>query len=165
MEDEVKVRTEELVVRRIFDAPIDLVWKAWTDSKLVTKWWGPKYYVSPSCAIDLRVGGRFLFCMRAPEDQGGQDSYTVGVYKRIQPKTLLEFTQSLADKDGNPIDPAMAGLPPDFPREMLTTVTLEAKGGMTKLTLTTLGWTPGQMYVFALAGWHQSLDKFEDSLG
>ena len=165
MADAVMVRTEELVIRRIFDAPIDLVWKSWTDPALVARWWGPKYYVSPSCTIDLRVGGRFLFCMRAPADQGGQDSYTAGVYRRIQPESLLEFTQSLADKDGNEIDPAAIGMPADFPKEMLTTVTFEAKEDMTKVTLTTLGWTPGQMYVFALAGWHQSMDKLEDSLG
>jgi uncharacterized protein YndB with AHSA1/START domain len=160
-----KARLEDLVVRRIFDAPIDLVWRAWTESELVVKWWGPKYYVSPSCSIDRRVGGKFLFCMRAPAEQGGQDSYTAGVYKRIQPKRLLEFTQVLADKEGKTIDPAAAGLPPDFPGEMLTTVTFEARGEMTKVVLTTLGWTPGQMFVFALAGWHQSMDKFEDSLG
>lgn len=164
MADAVIVRTEELVIRRIFDAPLDLVWKSWTDPALVARWWGPKYYVSPSCKIDLRVGGKYNFCMRAPAEQGGQDSYTVGVYKRVQPKTLLEFTQSLGDQDGNAIDPAAMGMPPDFPKEMLTTVTFEAKGDMTKITVNVIGMTPGQMFVFALAGWHQSMDKLEDSL-
>jgi uncharacterized protein YndB with AHSA1/START domain len=165
MEDAVKVRTEDLVVRRIFEAPLGLVWQSWTDPKLVAKWWGPKYYSSPSCEIDLRVGGRYNFCMRAPQDQGGQDSYTAGVYKRILPKKLLEFTQHLADKDGNPIDPASLGMPPEFPKEMLTTVTFEAKGDFTKISVAVVGWTPSQMFVFALAGWHQSMDKLEDGLG
>ncbi len=164
METETTVMTNAIVVRRIFDAPLDLVWKAWTEPRLVERWWGPKDYSSPGCSIDLRVGGRCLLSMRAPAYQGGQVSYTVGIYKRIEPKRLLEFTQSLADKDGNLIDPASIGMPPDFPKEMLETVTFEEKKGMTKVTVTVLGMSPGQMWVFALAGWHQSLDKLEDSL-
>ena len=107
---------EDLVVTRIIDAPIELVWKTWTDPEHVMKWWGPKYYTSPSCKIDLREGGRYVFCMRAPQNQGGQDSYTAGIFKKIVPMELLEFTQGMADQDGNPIDPAQAGMPPDFPK-------------------------------------------------
>jgi uncharacterized protein YndB with AHSA1/START domain len=155
---------EDLVITRIIDAPLELVWKAWTEPEHVMRWWGPKYYTSPSCKIDLRVGGRYLFCMRAPEDQGGQDSYTAGVYKRIVPMELLEFTQSLADKDGNKIDPARVGMPPDFPKEIRTVVAFKAKGAMTELTITEYGWTAGQMYVYSLAGMHQSIDKLAEAL-
>ena len=70
---------EDLVVTRIIDAPIELVWKAWTDPEHVMKWWGPKYYTCPFCQIDLREGGKYIFGMRAPQEQGGQDSYTAGV--------------------------------------------------------------------------------------
>jgi len=157
------VKTEDLVVTRIIDAPVEMVWKAWTEPKEVIRWWGPKHYTSPSCRIDLRVGGKYVFCMRAPRDQGGQDSYTAGVYKRIVPMELLEFTQSLADKDGNPIDPAQLGMPPDFPKELRTVVVFKAKGGMTELTITEYGWTVSQMYVYSYAGLHQSLDKLAES--
>jgi len=95
----------DLVVTRIIDAPIELVWKAWTDPQYVMRWWGPEFYTSPTCKIDLREGGSYLFCMRAPQDQGGQDTYTAGVYKKIVPMERLEFTQSLADKDGKKISP------------------------------------------------------------
>jgi len=91
---------EDLVVTRIIDAPIELVWKSWTDPEHVMKWWGPKYYTSPSCKIDLREGGKYVFCMRAPQEQGGQDSYTAGIFKKILPMELLEFTQGMADQDG-----------------------------------------------------------------
>jgi uncharacterized protein YndB with AHSA1/START domain len=157
------VKKEDLVVTRIIDAPVEMVWKAWTEPKEVIRWWGPKHYTSPSCRIDLRVGGKYVFCMRAPRDQGGQDSYTAGVYKRIVPMELLEFTQSLADKDGNPIDPAQLGMPPDFPKELRTVVVFKAKGGMTELTITEYDWTVSQMYVYSYAGLHQSLDKLAES--
>jgi len=158
------VQKEDLVITRIIDAPLELVWKAWTDPKHVIRWWGPKYYTSPTCKIDLREGGKFIFCMRAPKDQGGQDSYTAGVYEKIVPMERLEYTQSLSDKDGNKIDPAKAGMPPDFPKEMHMVIVFKAKGNMTELTITVYGFATGQMYVYALAGWHQSLDKLAESL-
>ena len=150
---------EDLVVTRIIDAPIELVWKAWTDPEHVKRWWGPKYYTSPTCKIDLREGGKYVFSMRAPKDQGGQDSYTAGVYQKIVPMERLEFTQSLSDKDGNRIDPAQVGMPPDFPKEIRTVVLFKAKGDMTELTITEYDWPVGQMYVYSLAGMHQSIDK------
>jgi uncharacterized protein YndB with AHSA1/START domain len=155
----VNIKKEDLVVTRIIDAPLELVWKAWTHPEYVKRWWGPKDYTSPACKIDLREGGKYLFTMRAPEEQGGQDSYTAGVYQKIVPMQLLEFTQSLADKDGNKIDPTVIGMPPDFPREIRTVIVFKAKGDMTELTITEYGWTMSQMYVYSYAGMQQSMDK------
>jgi uncharacterized protein YndB with AHSA1/START domain len=156
----------DIVVKRILDAPAELVWKAWTDPARVMRWWGPANYTSPSCRIDLREGGQYVLCMRAPLEQGGQDSYTSGVYSRIVPMRRLEFTQGISDQDGNPIDPAAAGLPPDFPRLIHMQVILKPiKGGeMTELTVTEHGWTGGQMYVYSIAGLHQTIDKLAESL-
>ena len=103
-------KKQDLVVTRIIDAPVELVWKAWTDPEFVMRWWGPKDYTSPSCKIDLHEGGKYLFCMRAPKDQGGQDMYNAGVYKKIVTMERLEFTQGMADKDGHSIDPAQVGM-------------------------------------------------------
>ena len=156
---------EDLVVTRIIDAPIELVWKSWTDPEHVMKWWGPKYYTSPSCKIDLREGGRYVFCMRAPQNQGGQDSYTAGIFNKIVPMELLEFTQGMADQDGNPIDPAQAGMPPDFPKSIRTVVTFKRfRGDMTELTVTEYAWPASQMMVYSIAGLHQSIDKLIESL-
>ena len=158
------VKKEDLVVTRIIDAPLEMVWKAWTDPEQVKRWWGPKNYISPTCKIDLREGGKYIFCMRAPEDQGGQDSYTSGVYKKIVPMERLEFTQSLSDQDGNRIDPAQLGMPPDFPKEIRTVIVFKAKGNMTELTITEYDWPVSQMYVYSLAGLHQSIDKLAEIL-
>lgn len=157
---------EDLIVTRIINAPVELVWKAWTDPEIVMRWWGPKYYTSPSCKIDLRAGGKYLFCMRAPKEQGGQDSYTAGVYKKIVEGELLEFTQSLADREGNKIDPVQMGMPPDFPKEVRTVVVFKKIKGcnMTELTITEYDWIPGTMYVYSLAGMQQSIDKLAESL-
>ena len=47
---------ERMVVTRVFDAPRELVWKAWTDPKYVMQWWGPKGFTAPVCQMDFRVG-------------------------------------------------------------------------------------------------------------
>jgi uncharacterized protein YndB with AHSA1/START domain len=163
-ETTVSVQKEDLVIKRILSAPVELVWKAWTDPEHVKRWWGPKYYTSPSAKIDLRVGGKFVFCMRAPQEQGGQDMYTAGVYQSIVPLKRLEFTQGLSDKDGNRIDPALVGMPPDFPKEIRTVILFKARGDMTELTITEYDWPVSQMMVYSYAGMHQSLDKLGDSL-
>jgi uncharacterized protein YndB with AHSA1/START domain len=156
---------QDLIVTRIIDAPVELVWKAWTEPERVMRWWGPQYYTSPSCKIDLREGGKYIFCMRAPEAMGGQDSYTAGVYTKIVPMERLEFTQSLADQDGNRIDPAQLGMPADFPEEIHTVVTFKRiREDMTELTVTEYDWPVSQMYVYSLAGMHQSIDKLIESL-
>ncbi len=156
---------EDLVVTRIIDAPVELVWKAWTEPERVMRWWGPKYYTSPSCKIDLREGGKFLFCMRAPKEQGGQDMYNTGVYLKIVPMERLEFTMSLSDKDGNKIDPAQVGMPPDFPKELRTVIVFKPiRSDMTELTITEYDWPVGTMFVYSLAGMQQSIDKLAESL-
>ncbi len=64
---------QDLVITRVLDIPVEWVWKGWTDPKLVPLWWGPAHYTSPRCEIDFREGGKYLFCMRAPKEQGGMD--------------------------------------------------------------------------------------------
>ena len=58
---------DELVIERVFAAPRELVWQAWTDPQHFVQWWGPNDFDTPYCTIDLRVGGHMLFCMRSAE--------------------------------------------------------------------------------------------------
>jgi uncharacterized protein YndB with AHSA1/START domain len=154
--------TRDLVVTRVFDAPLELVWKAWTDPEYVMKWWGPDYFTSPSAKIDLRVGGASLVCMRAPKDFGGMDMYSTWVYQKIMPMERIEFVQNLADKDGNRIDPAAIGMPPEFPRDIRTVVTFKDLGkGRTEMTVTEYDMPASdtEMGKNAELGLNQSLDK------
>lgn len=154
--------TRDLVVTRVFDAPVELVWKAWTDPENVMKWWGPDYFTSPSAKIDLRVGGTSLVCMRAPKDFGGQDMYSTWVYREITPMQRIEFIQNLSDEKGNPLDPAKLGLPPEFPRDTRTVVTFKDMGkGRTEMTVTEYNMPAPEteMGKNAELGLNQSLDK------
>jgi hypothetical protein len=97
--------------------------------------------------------------MRAPDDQGGQEHYTAGTYKKIIPMEYLEFTQGLSDQDGNPIDPTQVGMPADFPSQIRTTIVFRAKGDMTELVITEYDWPVSQMSVYSYAGLQQTIDK------
>ena len=147
----------DVVVNRVLNAPIGVVWRLWTDPDLVVKWWGPQDYTSPSARIDLREGGSYVFSMRAPHFQGGGVSYTGGIYTKIVPHERLEFTQSLTDEHGRPLPDDQ--LPADFPQNVRTIVEFADLSGLTELTVTEHGWSRSAMAVFAYAGMHQSLDK------
>ncbi len=57
----------EFLIRRNFNAPRELVFKAWTETERLTRWWGPKGFTMLSCKLDLRPGGVFLYGMRSPD--------------------------------------------------------------------------------------------------
>ena len=151
---------QELVIERVFDAPLELVWKAWTEPEHMMRWWGPKGYTAPACEIDFRVGGKYFNCMRSPE---GQDYWSTGVYREIVPLERIVATDSFADEHGNVVPATHYGMTAEMPLEMLVTVTFEDLGGKTKLTLRHAG-LPAEMRTDAGQGWSESLDKLAQSL-
>ena len=86
--------TERMVVTRVFDAPRELVWKAWTDPKYVMQWWGPKGFTAPFCEMDFRVGGKFLCCMRTPD---GQEFWNGGEYHEIVLHEKIVYSMYFSD--------------------------------------------------------------------
>jgi len=155
-------KTRDLIVTRVFDAPIELVWKAWTEPEYVMKWWGPDYFTSPSAVIDFREGGTALVCMRAPKEFGGQDMYSTWAYKKIVPMERIEFIQNLSDGDGNLVSPLTLGLPPEFPPDVRTVVTFKDLGnGRTEMTVTEYGLPTADTELGRNAelGLNQSIDK------
>jgi uncharacterized protein YndB with AHSA1/START domain len=151
----------ELVITRVFDAPRELVWKAWSEPEHFNRWWGPKDYTCPFCEMDLRVGGKYLNCMRSPE---GQEYWSTGVYREIVPLERIVFTDCFADERGNVVPATHYGMSSDFPLEMLVSVTLEDQGGRTKITLKHSGLPAGPEGQGAQQGWNESFDKLAESL-
>jgi len=90
-------KEDEIVITRTLDAPIDLVWRAWTDPERLKSRWGPRMFTSPSIKIDLRVGGSYLSCMRGPD---GRDYWSTGVYREIIPLERLYATDCFSDENG-----------------------------------------------------------------
>lgn len=160
MEEAEQIRSE-LLVGRVFDAPRELVWKAWTEPDYVRRWWGPKGFTAPVMEIDLRVGGRYLYGMRSPE---GQDFWSTGEYREIVPAERIVATDSFADADGNAVPASAYGMTGDWPTELLSTVTFEDADGGTKVTIREPGVPVDEDRDMAVVGWNESLDKLAEVL-
>lgn len=154
-----------LVIERVFDAPRELVWKAWTEPARVMRWWGPRGFTVPAVPqIDFRVGGKYLFAMQSPEFNDGRPIWSTGVYREIVPQERIICTDSFADEEGNVVPATHYGMTGDFPLEMLVTVTFEEQNGKTKMTLTHDGLPAGEHQDGANAGWNESFDKLAEEL-
>jgi len=155
---------EALVITRVFDAPRELVWKAWTEPEHMMRWWGPRAFTCPHCEIDFRVGGKILASMQSPEFNEGRPIWSTGVYREIVPLERIVMTDSFADEKGNVVPATHYGMGEDIPLEMLVTVTLEDLGGKTRMTMRHEGLPAGEMKDGANQGWNESFDKLADYL-
>jgi uncharacterized protein YndB with AHSA1/START domain len=149
--------TERMVVTRVFDAPRELVWKAWTDPKYVMQWWGPKGFTASVCKMDFRVGGKFLICTRTPD---GQDFWHGGEYHEIVPHEKIISSMYFSDSEGNKVEPAQLGIEHEAIEGAHDVILFEDLGnGQTKLTF--IGNEPMESAKDSgqLEGMNQVLDK------
>jgi uncharacterized protein YndB with AHSA1/START domain len=125
--------SKEFVIERTVNAPRLRVWKAWTDPEQLKAWWGPKGFTPRYTDLDLRPGGAFHYCLRSLD---GQEMWGKLSYREIVPPERLVFIVAFSDENGGLTrHPAN----PDWPREMLSTVTFTEQGGKTKITVR---WSP-----------------------
>jgi uncharacterized protein YndB with AHSA1/START domain len=150
---------KELTITRTFDAPRELVFKAWTDPEMLAKWWGPRGVTNPVSEIDLRVGGTIYIVMLAGEEMGplaGQRWPMKGIFQEIDEPGKIVFTNQAIDESGNVLI------------DGVTTVTLEEQDGKTQLTLHATAKAMAPQAVEMIAGmnegWTQSIDKLTELL-
>jgi len=149
--------TQRMTITRVFDAPSEVVWKAWTDPKYVAQWWGPKGFTAPVCKMDFRVGGKSLYCMRSPD---GQEFWSAVEYVEIVPYEKIVSLMYFADAQGNKVDPAQMGIEHEAIEGAYDVTLFEDLGdGKTKLTF--IGNEPMESAKNSgqLEGWNQILDK------
>ena len=81
-------KPKPLVISRVFPAPRELVFKAWSTAGHIRRWFSPETYTTPDAEIDFRPGGVFAVCMRSPE---GQDFWSRGTFIEISAPNRLAF--------------------------------------------------------------------------
>ncbi len=131
---------------RVFDAPRDLVWRAWTEPEMLARWYGPNVETIIH-QFDLEPGGSWLNEMK----WDGNSNYSKMVFQEIKPPELLIWHHySATDADWNSVTNPMM---PDWPPLMLTTVVFEDMGDQTQVRLTQVPMdaTPAQLACFAEA--------------
>jgi uncharacterized protein YndB with AHSA1/START domain len=91
---------KELTITRTFNSQRELVWEAWTDPKLVAKWWGPRGVTNPICELDTSPGGAIYIVMLAGKELGnlaGQEWPMKGTFKELTPPERLAYTSEALD--------------------------------------------------------------------
>lgn len=116
------------MISREFDAPRELVWKAWTERERLMQWFGPKGFAMPVAALDLRPGGAFHYCLRSA---GGAEMWGKFVYREIVPPERIVLVSSFSDQHGGVVRAPFAAT---WPLEMLSTTTLTEAAGRTTVT-------------------------------
>ncbi|CAA9527162.1 MAG: Ligand-binding SRPBCC domain protein family [uncultured Segetibacter sp.] len=89
---------KKLIVVREFDAPLEEIWKAWTDKDILDKWWAPKPYKSKTKTMDFREGGVWIYSMVGPD---GTASYTRADFKTIVENKSYTGDDAFCDENGN----------------------------------------------------------------
>jgi uncharacterized protein YndB with AHSA1/START domain len=108
----------DLTITRVFDAPRDLVFAAWTNPDHLAKWWGPENFTTSSCTVRLEEGGRWRTCIT----DGAAEHWASGVYHEIVPPERLVFSFSWEEPEGA------------REHDTLVTVTFADLGGKTGMT-------------------------------
>ena len=130
----VATNAPECVIVRVFDAPRELVFRAWSDPEQRAKWFGPKDFTATIIEDDVRSGGAYHFHVRGPD----YDDHWRGVYREVVVPERLVFT---------------------WGGDTLVTVTFEDLGGKTRLTLRHTGFPNESIRDQHTRGWNSTLDR------
>lgn len=141
----------DLVLTRIFDAPREKVFKAWTTPELLKQWFAPRPFTTPIVELDLRAGGSNYFVMR---DADGNDYPNHGVYLEIVENEKIVFT-----------DAYTAGWKPSEKPFFTGVITFEdAGGGKTKYTAVARHWREEDRKTHEEMGFHEGWGQCADQL-
>jgi len=149
---------KDLTIEKVFDAPREKVWQAWTDPEMLKQWWGPDNVTIPECEVDLRVGGKIYIVMEAGEAMGpykGTKWPMLGEFTVVETNSQLSYTvQAWTEgaKDETTID-------------QTTEVTLTEEEGKTKVKIRAVIYKTGPKAAMAAegmqAGFTQQLEKLK----
>lgn len=145
-----KPATQEVNITRVFDAPRELVFEAWTNPTYLGRWWGPKEVSKPVCEVDAQPGGNIYIVMRVSDGAGYSSGAMRGTFREVQRPERLGFTAVVEDADGN------------VHFESFITVAFTDQNGKTVLSIHAKATGLSAESLAMLAGmeesWNQSLD-------
>lgn len=158
--------TAKFMISRSFNAPLDRVWKAWTEPEQMAAWWGPKGFKAEVMVLDLKPGGLFHYRLVSPQ---GQEMWGRFLFREVVPEQRLVFISSFSDESKGLTHHPMA---PDWPLQMLSTISFAEEDGKTTVTVE---WVPyeaseSERESFAKgmdsmqAGWTGTFEKLEAHL-
>ncbi len=151
-----------VMIERVFNAPIETVWKMWTDPALFGQWYGPNGMKVPVVEMDVVIGGTRKICMQMERPDRTMTMWFTGEYKEVHKPTRLVYTESMCDQDGNIISPQAMGMPEGHPAVTEVIIELSEEGGKTRMKMVHIGVPAGSG---GAGGWTQAIDKLAALLG
>jgi uncharacterized protein YndB with AHSA1/START domain len=140
----------ELVIERVFDAPRETVWRAWTDPVEMLQWGGPRSHPMTQAEGEFKVGGKWRACLRSVES--GEDLWQGGVYHEIVKPEKMVYTFHWEDDDGKPEN------------EMLITLTFTEEGSKTRMMFHQTEFRSVEQRDRHRGGWSSVFDRLEEFL-
>ena len=127
-----ETQTQQVNITRIFNAPVQAVFNAWTKVSALEKWYAP-----PGCTIkyktfDFSKNGKFHSCVIIPD---GKKCWCIGSFLEIIPSQKIVFTMAVANEKGELISSLEAGMDTKWPAETIVTITFTPQGNKTIMTL------------------------------
>ncbi|MDQ0196507.1 SRPBCC family protein [Paenibacillus wynnii] len=153
------VEGQELILERVFNAPRELVFKAFSEAEHLKQWWGPRGWILPVCNIDFRPGGIWHYCMKCiDEKQGefyGMESWGKAIYEEIVEGESIVYVDYFSDAEGNETE----GMPSSH-----VTMILEEQDGQTKLISRSKYVSPEALQTVMDMGMEQGISETWDRL-
>jgi uncharacterized protein YndB with AHSA1/START domain len=146
--DSIKASAQrELVIERVFDAPRELVFQAWTDPRHLAKWWGPRDYPASQINADTRPGGKYRHCLHSTA--GDMSLWLYGEFREVVPPERLVFTFAWEEEGERGM-------------ENIVTITFADEGNRTRMLFRQAPfWSDVERDGHRL-GWSSSFDRLDD---
>lgn len=143
-------------IERVLEAPIETVWRMWTDPSLFASWYGPNGARVEVRVMDTIVGGKRHFSMSMETPDRTMTMWFVGEYLTVEQPSQLVYTESLSNEAGDVLSPQSMGMPEGHPETTEIIVELDDADGPTKMTMTHVG-VPADSG--GAGGWQQAIEK------
>jgi uncharacterized protein YndB with AHSA1/START domain len=137
-------------ITRVFDAPRELVFKAWADPEMCRQWMGPRQYPAFHVEGDMRTGGKWRIGLRAVD--GSRELWQGGVYREVVAPERLVFTFAWDQDDGS------------RGPETLVTLTFADECGKTRMTFHQGVFNTAPNRDGHIQGWNSGFDRLADFL-
>jgi uncharacterized protein YndB with AHSA1/START domain len=151
-------KSQLVEVARSFHAPVERLWKAFSDERFVRQWWGPKNYICPFAKMDFREGGKYLLAIQGPD---GKRIWGTGIYEEIIPNQKIVYTDNFSDPNGNIVSAKDYGMSGGWPETLRVTIEFKKNEDDEAEILLTHEGIPKEAHDDCVQGWNECMDKMQ----